>query len=328
MAGDAGARTTVQAVADALPGCVVLAPACAIENWEDVLRRDGVDLLICGTSDGAQGRALEESAQRGAAALDIPVVQIEDYPGNFRPGAGARCDLLVADGEFSARLAISRWADRCPPTLALPSPRYDFLRQLPEVREPTRAADAHTVLWAGQPETEDSRRTLERCLPLLAQHDCALLFRAHPRDSGYVRGVYTRLLDEAGIAVRDVTSINWEACLRMAPALILTQFSSLAVEAGFSGIPALHVLYPDLGGATLQKKKGYPVPPWCLFGASFLIRDTGEAASQFCLALTSEASRQAALRAFEAYFCTGVPTAPRVLNHLYNLRLIDILPPQ
>lgn len=172
------------------------------------------------------------------------------------------------------------------------------------------------VLWIGQPETEDSLKSLRCLLPALEAASAPLWFRAHPRDEGYARGAYAKLLDRA--QAKDLTAAALDECLRMGPALVATQFSSVAIEAGFWGIPALNVLLPDAGAARLAAKKGYAVPPWCEAGAAFLIRDRTEAHTMLNKALGSPQARARALECFDRYFSVHEEGARQLINVLYN----------
>jgi hypothetical protein len=197
-----------------------------------------------------------------------------------------------------------------------PNIRYDGLRRRLDQLRSAHTETANSILWIGQPETNDGIRTLHRLLPVLAARSVRVWLRAHPRDAGYGWGAY------AGLAVEDVTSLPLEECLARRPRLVVTQFSSVAIEAGFWGIPSLNVLFPDAGGRTLAAKKGYSVPPWCEQGAAFLIVNEEDTKKVLDRALRSGDARNAAMQAFDRYFKVREEGAPMVINLLYNQGLL------
>jgi len=279
---------------------------------------DGIDKLsglVCGTSDSAQGRAIEAEARRAAAARGIPVAAIEDYPGNYRDVEGARTALLVVESEPAAALQRARLGTLCPRLQVCASPRYDPLRRAStRLRQAYAARDraARRALWIGQPETGDALATLHCVVPAVRSLGLELLFRAHPRDQGYREGRY------AGLALRDVTAMPLPECLALHPELVLTQFSSVAIEAGFHGIPTLHVLLPEHGARTLLTRKGYAAPLSCLAGAGFLADRAEAVPAALERALRDEAARGAVMAAFDRYYEASAETLRGLLAHLYN----------
>jgi len=198
-----------------------------------------------------------------------------------------------------------------------PAIRYDRLRrELANLRGAVGAAAHDAVLWIGQPETSDALQTLTVLLPALQARAVNLWFRAHPRDEGYARGAY------GGMPVEDITSRSLDECLDRRPRLVITQFSSVAVEAGFWGIPSLNVLLPDAGGSRLALKKGYSVPPWCEDGAAFLITHTGDVDKVLDRALHSAEARAKVMQAFDRSFKVTEEGAPALINLLYNQGLL------
>jgi hypothetical protein len=311
-AGDHGPRLTVLPLVDALPA-VDPGPVAASgteDFWAGLILERRAAAIVCGTSDSLAGRALESAARRAAVAAGIPVAAIEDYPGNYYEVAGGRVTLLVVDSAFSARLARSRFGGDAPDILECAPIRYDPLRvRLGTLREKRGGPRSGAVLWAGQPETDDAIATLDRVAPLVAGLGRRLLFRAHPRDEGYRAGAYARLFAAGRPPVDDVTAETLDASFARRPELVLTQFSSIAVEAGFRGIPALHVLYADIGERRLFAKKGYRIPPWCEAGAAFAIRDPRDAETALERALNDDALRARTLGRFDDYFQVGAPCA-------------------
>jgi len=238
--------------------------------------------------------------------------------------------VLVAESEPSAAHYRQRLGARCPEIWVCPSPRYDAQRRAAtrfRERYARRDRARRTALWAGQPETGDAIATLRHVLPALANAGVELLFRAHPRDRGYLAGEYRALFAATRVAVTDVTALALEDCLALSPEALLTQFSSVGVEAGFHGIPSVHLLYPDAGGKTLHAKKGYSVPPWCTTGAALLVERVEQQDEVLRRALQDDRARAQTLRAFDDYFSTAAETLPALCTRLYNHGLIDSMAP-
>jgi hypothetical protein len=309
VAVDAGPRATLAAIASHLPG-----------PWLDHggVRAAEIALLIAGTSDSAKGRQVERAARAVAASRTIPCVVVEDFPGSYCHHDDASTDLLVVESQFAADVAAVR-AGKPLRTLVCPSPRYDSRRAaLEELRD--GPAFTRAVLWAGQPESEDCLLTLQRIVPVIAKERIPLWFRAHPRDNGYRAGAYASLF--AAVEVIDVTARAIDSVFVQRPTLVATQFSSVAVEAGFWGIPALHVLLPDAGGARLKQKKGYTVPPWCLEGATFFTTEAKSFEPEFTKAMSDMQARAAVIAAFDRYFQSRSLGVPGLLKVLYNQSLL------
>lgn len=270
--------------------------------------RGGTRALACGASQSEAGFALESAARRKAANSGMPIVCIEDFPGNYREVEGAPTKLLVVEGEFSARLYRERLASV--PQMAVIAPaRYDGLRGV--VRAPAADAPPYRVLWAGQPETESCLATLDAMRDFLGAPDIEFLFRAHPRDAGYAAGAYRALLAALAPRNRDVTVLPLAQLWREPLHLVVTQYSSVAIEAGFLGIPSAHVLLAGAGAGLLQSQKGYRVPMPCDAGASFLVNGT-RSMGVLDRALRDATARQSALERFAALYVTSTPQAGRL----------------
>jgi hypothetical protein len=310
LAVDQGPRQALAALQSLLPGPWLDADR---DDRSGGLRAQGIELLICGTSDTTAGRQAEARARIEAQRRGLPCVVIEDFPGNYYEVAGAPPRLIVVENEFAARLARAK-----APSVrveAVPAVRYDPLRRrLGALRERSEGEDA--ALWIGQPETDDSVETLRRILPALGARGMRVWLRAHPRDAGYRRGAY------AAMSMEDLTARPLEECLARRPRLVITQFSSAAIEAGFWEIPALNVLFDDVGGKTLAAKKGYPVPPWCEAGAAFVITRMDDVPEVLDRALGAAAARRAVVEAFDRYFEARSEGVPELINLLYNQGLL------
>lgn len=301
IAGDDGARAALQ-------------PLCEFgARWDTTTTNAAA--LVCGTSQSESGFALESAARRQAASLGIPIACIEDFPGNYREVDGAPTRLLVVEGEFSERLYRARL--KAPPPMAvIPPARYDPLRGAKP--NPAKDAPPYRVLWAGQPETASCLATLEGVRDFLRAPDLEFLFRAHPRDAGYAAGAYRALLDELAPRCIDATAAPLVQLLRGPLHLVLTQYSSVALEAGFLGIPSVHVLFPGAGADLLTAQKGYSVPMPCDAGASFLVNDT-QSLGILDQALRDAAARRSVLERFRRLYHAGEPQAARLAESLAGI---------
>jgi hypothetical protein len=217
-------------------------------------------------------------------------------------------------------------AEQCPEIWICKPIRYDSFRQAAKVyremiNDKWKSATGlqSFVLWAGQPETEDGIETLHRLSPSLLKMDIVLLLKTHPRDEGYKKGVYQQKLKEWGIMHKDVTSLTLNECMAFGPKLVLTQFSSLAIEAGFYGLPSIHVLYEDIGSKRLYTKKGFSTPPWCLEGASFLITNTVHQDEVIRTALKNISERNRQLEIFDQYFGVVAEYTPSLADKIRQL---------
>lgn len=317
VACEGGPRAALKPIAKELSGSLLSTDSHSCESeahWEAILQTQSPAILFVGTSDSIRGTRIEAAARRSAVRLGIPCVCVEDFPGNYRGIAGCREALLVADGDFSLDLARRRDSQSFSNGIALSGLRYDPLRLDGAVMP---ASVVGPALWVGQPETDLSLATLQRILPVLQDSGFDLLFRAHPRDPGYGTGAYSKVLADGGVNVEDVTGLGWGDCLHKLPSLVLTQYSSLAVEAGFYGIPSVNVLYSDLGERHLIATKGYAAPPWCEAGAALLIRDQG-AESRVLESARDPVVRTDILAAFANFFRVTERQVPMLLYRLYN----------
>ena len=242
------------------------------------LRRIGARVLVRSTSDDVEGENLEDMLAQAAAELGLPVVVVEDFPGNFQGFPFGARDVLCVDGDT---IAAQHAARGVPPDQVhvTGNPRHDALRRVdvPARRRALRDAlglgDEAVALWVGQPDPESSYATLEALLPAFEAAQTTLLFRAHPRDEGYVAGRYDSLLARVHVTTHDVTRHHDVTGLCCAADLVVTQFSSVAVEGAYLGTPALFAVLPGLGGAYIRKRKGYGIPPWCEDKCAFLLDD-------------------------------------------------------
>lgn len=220
--------------------------------------------LVIGTSTSESGLETELYARAWARWSGIPIVAIEDYVGNCRFGMRdalgneADPDYIVAESDFSRRFYVRAGfpAER---VSVLPSIRYDSYRDLPPASL-YRGRQASGVLWAGQPERGMGQVALGWLAPWLRRHGKKLYFRAHPRDSAYAEGLWHEWLGRHRLRWEDCTQWDWPEVWAAPLGLVATAFSSVAVDAGFRGIPTLHILHPRHVRDRLAQGRG-PVRP-------------------------------------------------------------------
>ena len=287
-------------------------------SLEHFLRTQEIQAILCGTSDGLTEGNLEESVCAAATELDIPVFVVEDFPGNFRQYGRFRLDALFVEDDSVCRLHESRGVAQGI-ALGLGNPRYDDLRQIDRfpLREIARnelgITGENVVLWVGQPDGDNSYKTIERILPTVLSSGSTVLFKAHPRDPLYASGAYKKLLPSSS-ACRDVTPVKDTMRLCCAADLVLTQFSSVGVEAGYLGTPVLYVLFDELGMAYLRKYKGYEVVLWASEGCAFLLRSSDSIQEVFKTALFNDAARSMVRQRFHHKFNSRPPSASAIAS--------------
>ena len=273
--------------------------------------------VVRGVSEGVEGDDAEALLAEAARARSVPVFAVEDFPGNFWPRPEERLDALFVEDESARALHASRGVPSAK-VYVTGNPRYDALRRVDraarraETRQALGLQEETAVLWVGQPDAGDSAATLERLLPDLKRLGVTLLFRAHPRDAGYRTGRYDQLFASSGMRVLDVTSAGDVVGLCCASDLVATQFSSVAVEAGYLGTPAVFAVFEDLGGRYLRTHKGYAVPPWCENNCAFLIDDVKIALPVVDRALHDAGTRRVVLENFSRRYTMKPDSAPAI----------------
>jgi len=191
---------------------------------------------------------------------------------------------------------------------ALAPARYDALRG--RAPNPGSRRPPYRVLWAGQPETGSCLATLAFAAPFLGSGEVEVLFRAHPRDAGHPHAY-----KDLRFRCKDVTATPLDELYRSPLDLVVTQFSSIAVEAGFLGVPSVHVLLPGAGARLLMSQKGYAAPMPCAAGASFLVEGT-KSRSLLERALRDAPARNAVMARFRELYQADTPQAARLAEAL------------
>ena len=133
-----------------------------------------------------------------------------------------------------------------------------------------------------------------------------MLFKAHPRDQFYLDGIYEQLWENTNLKVIDVSYFAESIPLYCSCDLAMTQFSSSAVEASYLGIPALFVLFEDLGRKYLMEHKGYDVLPWCYEDSAFLLENTEDISETINRALYDKLDRRRITENFRNTFGSHV----------------------
>jgi hypothetical protein len=116
-----------------------------------------------------------------------------------------------------------------------------------------------------------------------------------------------------------MTALSVADALAAGPRLVITQFSSVAIEAGFYGIPGLCVLLPDAGGARLREKKGYAVPPFCTAGAVDVVSSAKSVEPSLRRLLSDASFRDHLLRSFDDYFDVHASATQKLVSRLNTL---------
>ncbi len=243
---------------------------------ENFLRDSGITNIIRSCSETSNQLNLEVLTSISANALNIPVYVIEDFPGNYRHIYGENIERLFIEQEGFINFHEGRGVNRSIIKVA-PNPRYhDMLTiNINHHREQGisnlgLAAQPH-IMWSGQPDNSNSFRTLSRILRHYDNQEVTILFRAHPQDTLYHSGYYDYLFANSEISIIDVTNHADIVELYCVSDIVVTQFSSTAVEASHLGIPSVFVLFRDIGKPYLKLLKGYDTIPYTLNECSFLI---------------------------------------------------------
>jgi len=293
----------------------------SIEHFAHYLSENDYQGLLCSTSQSKRGFELESNIRRASTLLGLPVICIEDFPGNYRSISGSNTEILVVEGDFS----INIYKDKLPlssHTIACPSIRYDFLRirqsNFEEIRKIRKSV---SVLWAGQPEFEVNFSTLKTLIPALNELSVTFLFKAHPNDTEHSKGSYKRYFNEVGLRWFDVSSAKLDSCLFDQVDLVITQFSSVGIEAGFYGIPSLNILLEDAGRKLLIERTGSETTSIIQQGASFVITEKQGILECLKMALSDLNAREKVLLNFNRLYHTQSVQLPKLLS-----KIKDIIP--
>ncbi len=274
------------------------------DQWIEALTRLNIVGVVVSTSKSEFGFMAETFCCIAAKELGLLVVVIEDYPFNFNIAIRSSVDLIVVESDYvkNEYFASGMFNVDCIETGSLI--RYENIRALASsLRQRTIKKDKQSrALWIGQPETHNCIASLERIMPSIKSLGFILDFRAHPDDFGYYHAEnYASLFYKYKDCLEDVSLLKIDSCIQRNPIFAITQFSSLAIELGFQGIPSLHLLYEDLGGAFFLHKNGRADPVICAVGASPIITKVGEEYSALSK-LKLESYRNSIIDAFNNYY--------------------------
>jgi hypothetical protein len=277
----------------------------SIDHWIEALSKLNVVGVVLSTSKSESGFIVESFCCIAAKELGLLVVVIEDYPFNFNSAIRSFVDLILVESDFvkNEYLRSGMFDVESIETGALI--RYENIRAVAlslRQRSTNRIDKKSRVLWLGQPETHNCLASLERIMPSIKSLGLNLDFRAHPDDFGYYDADnYANLFYNYKDCLEDVSFLKIDSCVQRNPIFAITQFSSLAIELGFQGIPSLHLLYEDLGGAFFLHKNGRVKPVICEVGASPIITKAGEEYSALSK-LKLESYRNSIIDAFNNYY--------------------------
>ncbi len=291
----------------------------SIEGITNYISENDYQGLLCGTSQSDLGFKFESNIRQAATLLGLPVICIEDFPGNYRGISGSNTEILVVEGDFS----INIYKDKLPHpshTIVCPSIRYDHLRSHQTNLEGIKKnSTSFSVLWAGQPEFEVNLSTLKTIIPALNELSVIFLFKAHPNDTEFRKGSYEKYFNEAGLRWLDVSSAKIDSSLFDQVDLVMTQFSSVAIEAGFYGIPSLNILLEDAGQKLLIERTGFATTSIIDSGASFVIREKKGILDYLKMCLTDLSARKKVMTNFDRVYETRQTQLPKLLLEIKDI---------
>ena len=294
-------------------------------NLNRLLAKVRARAVICSTSEEPRADCLEVRVMRAAIEADLPVFLIEDFPGNAVWSEAASCRAVFVESLDSP--SATRLKDSECRVLKLGNPRYDRLRHVDReaervsVRRQFKIGTGDPVLlWAGQPRGRESLETFENVLKaaLLFPKSPKILFRAHPRDKSFASGLYRDVLSAHTETVVDATAFGNPIGLCCAADVIVTQFSSMAVEGAHVGTVPVFVLLPGHGKPYMGELKGYDSPIWCRAGGAVQVNAQSELTNALHSALFNLDARRTILSKFADEFISEA-AAPRIMREILRL---------
>lgn len=283
-------------------------------DWIDLLRHQNFDGVILSTSRSDTGVQTEQECMLAANHLNLFTAVIEDYPFNFQPNSPLKINLLLVENEKVRDEYINKFGNSIDVISEGALIRYSSIAN----QNYNLLAGGPNVLWIGQPETNPSIEVLEQILPILQQAKGVVYFKAHPRDEGYAQSHYRHLFTRFKGYLMDASSLSIADCMALAPSLLITRFSSLAIRAGYCGIPSLHVLYDNTERNYYKKMYSDRYPVICELGASFLISSQNEQKQELLKALFAEDVRNTVFQNFIKYYQIDEHYCNTVINKIFT----------
>jgi hypothetical protein len=225
--------------------------------------------------------------------------------------------MTLIESDFSVNLHKKNHSFM-PNMITCPPVRYDYLRQqksdLKKFGKDRKLSNS--VLWAGQPEFDCNLYTLNTLVPLLNKLSVTLLFKAHPGDMEYKKGGYANCLDKLMLPWVDVTGHKVDSNLFEQVDLVITQFSSVAIEAGFYGVPSLNVLFESAGKSLLFERTGSLTTSAIAHDACFVINEQLGVLDYLQMCLTDLDAREKVLWNFDQIYDTQRVQLPKLLHKI------------
>lgn len=229
-------------------------------------------------------------------------------------------DILIVENNFSKTI-YKKGHSSLPKMITCPAVRYDYLRKSKFDFKKIKRKSSNCVLWAGQPEIDSNLSTLKILIPILNKLSVTLLFKAHPADKFYKKAGYLNYLNKLRMPWIDITGHKVDADLFDPVDLVITQFSTFAIEAGFYGIPSLSVLFDSAGKNLLLERTGSIATSTIVNDACFFIYEQKGLLDYLKMCLTNQAQRKKVLLNFDQLYKTQSIQLPRLLR-----KIEDIIP--
>ena len=254
---------------------------------KDFFKRVGICGVAVGTSESSLGLEFELLLVTCAIDEKLKLLFFEDYPGSFTNIDYEYEHSLIVESESSRKFHLNNNTNKYCSIIVAEGLRYQQF-----VGGSNKSnAELSSVLWVGQPESYYCARTLKRLGNDLSERNLHVFIKTHPRDPYHQSSYYTDLLSLLGVTSTVVSNFNKDEILQLGCLFSLTQFSSYSLELMVHGLPAIHVLYPDVGGELLLDIKGYTVPPVCVEGGSILIDNVVDQKTVFDLLINNSCYR-------------------------------------
>ena len=283
-------------------------------DWINLFRAQNLDGVILSTSRSNAGARLELECLFAANQLNLFTAVIEDHHFNFQPNSSLKVNLLLVQNKKVKDEYINKFGNSIDVIDEGALIRYSSIAN----QNYDLVTKGSHVLWIGQPEINPSIEVLEQILPILEAANIVLHFKAHPRDDGYALGSYRDLFSRFKEHFLDVSSHPITGCMALAPRLLITRFSSLAITAGYYGIPSLHILYNETEKDYYKKMYSERPPVICELGASFLINSQNDQKQELLRAILDEDARNIVFQNFIKYYRIDEHYCKTVIDKIFT----------